>query len=830
MSLFESTNTLFAELLLPVPIPKLFTYRVPKDFNDYIKIGQRAIVPFGERKVLTGVVTQLHSNPPKDYEAKYILELLDEERVVSDIQFRFFQWIADYYCCTPGEVLNAALPAGLKLSSESMVQLHPAFDWNESNFEFTQKEEILLKRLAQEPLTYTDISKILGVKQVHSILKSLTKKEAIIVFEEIKDKYKPKTERRIRLNEVFASNKQLESLFEQLANKPRQEEILLRYLQEVPVLQNKTVNKQGISRSALLQADLSESSLSTLIKNNILEEFEVHVSRFDYKTTNEKQEIVLSEEQVQAEQSILAAFEKQSTVLLHGITGSGKTEIYISLVQKALADGSQVLLLLPEIALTTQIVQRLKKVFGDVMGIYHSRFTDNERVEVWKNILNGTFKFIVGVRSSIFLPFENLGLVIVDEEHDSSYKQHEPAPRYHARDSAIYLAQLHHAKVLLGSATPGIETYFQTEQKKYALVKLDKRYAEAQLPTIIISNLQEEQQRKTNKGEFSGLLIRKMEEALSAKEQVIIFQNRRGYSPSISCEDCHWIPKCVNCAVSLTYHQYRHALICHYCGYKESMPDQCPTCTSKRIKTIGYGTEKLEEELNLHFPDSTVQRMDLDTTRSKSSYENIIEQFEKGETNILVGTQMLTKGLDFDNVSLVGIFNADRMLHFPDFRSYERAFQLITQVSGRAGRRKKTGEVVIQTSQADHPVLNYILNHDYQGFYRAELNERHQHVYPPYSRLIELTVKHIDKKICRQAASELAESIRSTIADTQVLGPGEPMISKIRNQYLMSILVKIARGNQLLPQIKKNIQNEIDRLNKEKEFRAVRFIIDVDPI
>lgn len=830
MSLFESTHTLFAELLLPVPIPKLFTYRVPKDFNDFIKIGQRAIVPFGGRKVLTGVITHLHSNPPKDYEAKYILELLDEDRVVSDLQFRFFQWIADYYCCTPGEVLNAALPAGLKLSSESMVQLHPAFDWNESHFEFTQKEELLLKRLAQEPLTYTDISKMLGIKQVHSILKSLSRKEAIIVFEEIKDKYKPKTERRIRLSQSYLSNSRLEELFVLLGNKPRQEEIILRYLQDVPVLQDKSSNKQGISRAELLQHDLSESSLSTLIKNNILEEFEVQVSRFDTSVSKEKQEIVLSDEQQKVEQSILEAFEKQSTVLLHGITGSGKTEIYINLIQKALTDGSQVLLLLPEIALTTQIVQRLKKVFGSVMGVYHSRFTDNERVEVWKNILNGTFKFIVGVRSSVFLPFENLGLVIIDEEHDASYKQHEPAPRYHARDSAIYLAQLHHAKVLLGSATPAIETYFQSEQNKYALVKLDKRYADAQLPTMIISNLQEEQKRKTNKGEFSGLLIKKMEAVLTAKEQVIIFQNRRGYSPSISCEDCHWIPKCVNCAVSLTYHQYRHALICHYCGYKESMPDQCPTCTSKRIKTIGYGTEKLEEELNLHFPDANVQRMDLDTTRSKSSYENIIEQFEKGETDILVGTQMLTKGLDFDNVSLVGIFNADRMLHFPDFRSYERAFQLITQVSGRAGRRKKTGEVVIQTSQAEHPVLNFILNHDYKGFYNAELNERHQHGYPPYSRLIELTLKHIDKKVCKQAASELAENLRSTINDIQVLGPGEPMISKIRNQYLMSILIKIARGNQQLPHIKKSIQNEIDRLSKSKEYRAVRFVIDVDPV
>lgn len=829
MSLFESTDTLFVEVLLPVPIHKLFTYRVPQSLQDSVQVGQRVIVQFGERKILTGVIGKLHNQPPKEYEAKYILELLDEEPVLTPVQFKFFEWLAAYYCCTPGEVLNAALPSGLKLSSESMVQLHPAFDWNSTLFEFSDKEELLLKRLAQESLSYSDITKLLGVKHLHSILKSLVKKEAVILFEEVKDKYKPKVERRIRLTINYLSSTQLEQLFEQLASKPKQEEVLLKYLQEIPVIKQVESNTHGISRSQLLNSDLSESSLNTLIKNGVLEEFEKIISRFSEEDLTGSQTITLSEDQRQAANQILEQFESTSTVLLHGITGSGKTEIYIELIQKAIAGGSQVLLLLPEIALTTQIVQRLKRIFGNAMGVYHSRFSDNERVEVWKNIHGGQFKFIVGVRSSIFLPFENLGLIIVDEEHDSSYKQQEPAPRYHARDSALMLSQLHHAKVLLGSATPSIETFFQTQQKKFGLVTLNKRYALAQLPTLVIANLQTDQQQKKNKGEFSSLLISKIEKALANEEQVIIFQNRRGYSPTISCEDCHWIPKCVNCAVSLTYHQYRNALVCHYCGYKESMPEQCPTCTSTRIKTVGYGTEKLEEELKLHFPEVAVQRMDLDTTRSKSSYENIIEQFEKGETKILVGTQMVTKGLDFDKVSLVGIFNADRMLHFPDFRSYERAFQLITQVSGRAGRRDKQGEVVIQTSQPEHPILNFVVQHDYLNFYQAELNERQQHAYPPFTRLIEITLKHIDKKICKTASTILAERIASTISDVRVLGPGEPMISKIRNQYLMNILIKVARGNQSLPMIKQTLLKEVDKLQKEKDFRATRIIIDVDP-
>jgi primosomal protein N' (replication factor Y) len=464
------------------------------------------------------------------------------------------------------------------------------------------------------------------------------------------------------------------------------------------------------------------------------------------------------------------------------------------------------------------------------MGVYHSKFSDAERVEVWNGVLHGRFKFVVGVRSSIFLPFDNLGLIIVDEEHDASYKQQEPAPRYNARDVALVMAQLHHAKVILGSATPSIESYYQAHQGKYGLVKLDKRFGEAKLPKVSLANMGQERKHKTIKGEFSGLLLKKIEESLSKKEQVIIFQNRRGYSPMVSCEDCGWVPKCVNCAVSLTYHQFRHAMICHYCGYKESMPHHCPTCTSTRLSTVGYGTEKLEEELKLHFPEAVVQRMDLDTTRSKNGYETIIDQFERGETDILVGTQMVTKGLDFDKVSLVGVFNADRMMHFPDFRSYERAYQLITQVSGRAGRSEIPGHVVIQTSSPDHALLNFILQNDFEAFYQSQVSDRLQHGYPPISRLIEITVKHTDKKICRDAAHMLTESLHQKLHGIRILGPGEPMISKIRNQYLMSILIKIQRGKGDLASQKQHVYEVTQALAKQKEFRSVRVVVDVDPV
>lgn len=798
--------------------------------NEHVLKGQRAIVQFGDRKILTGVIMNIHEQPPAEHQAKYILELLDEFPIVSDLQVKVFQWIKDYYLCTLGEVLNAGLPSGLKLGSESRVQLHPAFRLDESTVPLSEKELMLIRNLEHESLDYSSIAKLLNVRHPYTILKSLVAKEAVILYEEVREKYKPRTETRVRLMNAYTGSDALEALFSQLASKPKQEEIVLRYLQDVPVLQDAASNQHGINRKKLLEPDLSESSLNTLVKNGVFEVFQVIVSRFSEWASPDPHVNALSEEQHHALQSILAQFQDKQGVLLHGVTGSGKTEVYIHLIRQALEGGNQVLYLLPEIALTTQVVQRLQKVFGAAMGVYHSRFSDNERVEIWKGVLNGSLKFIVGVRSSIFLPFDSLGLIIVDEEHDASYKQQEPAPRYNARDVAMVLGQHHHAKVILGSATPSLESYYHAKQGKYGYVTLDKRFGEAQLPQVVLADMHDARIRKTIKGEFSQVLLQHIAQTLSRKEQVIVFQNRRGYSPMVNCEDCGWVPKCINCAVSLTYHQYRGAMICHYCGYREAMPEKCPSCSSTRLRTVGYGTEKLEEELSLQFPDAIVQRMDFDTTRSKTAYESILEGFEKGETNILVGTQMVTKGLDFDRVSLVGIFNADRMIHFPDFRSYERAFQLIIQVSGRAGRRSTPGTVVVQTSSVDHPLLQMILRHDITAFYEKELEDRRMHGYPPFSRLIEITVKHADKATCRNAAQELFDRVRIALPNVRVLGPGEPMIAKVRNQYLMNVLLKVPRSGIALDKLKQQLDATISGVLQSKSFKNLRIIPDVDPV
>ena len=573
-----------------------------------------------------------------------------------------------------------------------------------------------------------------------------------------------------------------------------------------------------------------ESSLHTLVKNKILEEFEIVVPRFGFEENTVNHPLLLSEKQEAARNKILENFETHGAALLHGITSSGKTEIYIDLIRRALEGGSQVLYLLPEIALTTQIVHRLKKIFGAAMGVYHSKFSDNERVEVWNGVLTGKFRFVVGVRSAVFLPFDNLGLLIVDEEHDPSYKQQDPAPRYHARDVALMMALHHHAKVLMGTATPSCESYYQAMTGKIGYVSLTERFGEAKLPEIIFADLSKERKQKTLKGEFSSLLLKEIKEAISQKEQVILFQNRRGHSPLVQCEDCGWVPTCINCAVSLTYHQYRHALICHYCGYREELPNQCPTCSSKRILTLGYGTEKMEEELKLHFPEASISRMDFDTTRTKSGYETILGDFEKGDTDILVGTQMVTKGLDFDRVNLVGVFDADRMMHFPDFRSYERAFQLIIQVSGRAGRREKVGKVIIQTSNPKHPLFSFVVQHDILSFLNEQLNDRELHTYPPYARLIEITLKHTDKNVCRKSAEWFAVQTREKLRGIKIMGPGEPMISKIRNEFLNTILLKIPRNQGKLNLIKESLLALTELAGQDKSFRNVKIVFDVDPV
>lgn len=823
-------DTLFAELIIPVPIRKRFTYRVPKDWNETVRVGQRVIVPFGSRKILTGVIARLHNTPPDGYEARYLLELLDEAECITPHQLQLFEWMADYYMCSIGEVMNAALPAGLKLSSESMVQRHPAFDEEESPFDFSEKERMLLNHLKSGSLSYSEVTKLLDAKSIHSILKSLTAKESIILFETVKEKYKPKTEKRVRLMDKFVTQKPLEELFLTLSSKPKQEAVLLKFLQHVPVFHDAALNRKGMAKAALVDEDISESSLQTLVRHGVLEEFEKVVPRFGTDTTDVSHPVLLSEAQEKARIGILESFEKLGAALLFGVTGSGKTEIYIDLIRRALEGGTQVLYLLPEIALTTQIVTRLQKIFGSTMGVYHSKFSDNERVEVWNGILSGRFRFVVGVRSAVFLPFDNLGLVIVDEEHDPSYKQQDPAPRYAARDVARVMAQQQHAKVLLGTATPSCETYHQARTGKIGFIELKERFGEAQLPEVAFADVSRERKQKTIKGEFTSLLLKEIQQTLENKGQAILFQNRRGHSPLVECEDCGWIPKCINCAVSLTYHQYRHALICHYCGYREQLPKECPSCGSKRILTLGYGTQKLEEELTLHFPQARIARMDLDTTRSRSAYETLLGDFEKGDTDILVGTQMVTKGLDFDRVRLVAVFDADRMMHFPDFRSYERAFQLIIQVSGRAGRRNTVGKVLIQTTNPKQSLFDYVTRHEVLAFLDMQLQDREHHHYPPYTRLIEITLKHTDRALCSRAATQLAARIKQTTPGVWLLGPGEPVISKIRNEFLNTILLKIPRDQGKLSSIKTALLSLADELLEAKTFRNTKVVFDVDPV
>jgi len=826
----EGKETLFADIALPIPIPKLFTYRVPSEISDLILVGTRVIVQFGRKKVVTGIVEKIHTHPPDVYIAKPILELLDNEPVVTQIQMSVLKWIAAYYMCTLGEVINAALPSGFKISSESRIQLHPEVNWNESTYPFDDKELVLLKALESNgSLTYKEAADLLILKSAYKYIKSLVQKGVILIYEEVREKYKPKKVKKIRLTATYTSEeKAIESLFKKLEKKPKQTDILLKYLQQIPIYQKPELNEKGLLKSTFSTSEFSISSLQTLVKNDVFEEFEEIVSRFGEFEEDSNKEITLTKEQQQAYGEILGFFEHKNSVLLHGITGSGKTEVYITLIKEILDQGRQVLYLLPEIALTAQIVNRLKAVFGSRMGVYHSKFSDNERVEVWQGLLDGRLDFIVGVRSAIFLPFENLGLVVVDEEHENSYKQFDPAPRYHARDVALYLAQAHQAKTILGSATPSLESYYNALEGKYGLVTLTKRYKDAQLPEIVIADTRTERKRKTIKGNFTSVLTDAIQESLSKKEQIIIFQNRRGYSNYLSCDDCGFIPECHRCSVSLTYHQYKNQLNCHYCGYKEAVPIACPACGSTHIKTIGYGTEKIEEDLKILYPEARIQRMDLETTRAKYAYQNIIKAFENFEVDILVGTQMVSKGLDFDKVSLVGVFDTDRMIHFPDFRSIERTYQLVTQVSGRAGRSEIPGKVVIQTDNPNQVIIKQILDQDFAAFYASEMADRSKYNYPPFSRLIKITLRNRDKKLCQEAMSYLANILKEDLKESRVLGPQEPVINKIRDKYLMDLFLKI-EGKYNMQAVKEIIYKGQLQLLKEKRFTSIEVIFNVDP-
>jgi len=819
--------TYFVEVMLPIPVPQLFTYRVPVHFNEHIVVGARVVIQFGAKRVVTGVVVNIHQNPPLKYEAKYLLELLDETPVVNQMQFKFFDWISSYYMCHQGEVLNAALPSGLKLSSESRVQLNPEFDAEKETL--NAKEVLVLAELKEkEALTYNEIELLLGQKNIYPLIKSLLDKKAILLFELLKEKYKPRYEQRIRLHSNFTSNAQLSELLNGLAKKESQLNILMRYLQKVRIGDDENANQEGILKKEL--TEISDSSVATLVKKGVLEQFEIITSRlesFDHEYHDF--DMSLSEAQNHCRSEILTSFAKQDVCLLHGITGSGKTEIYIDLIKSVLDAGSQVLLLLPEIALTTQIVTRLRKVFGDTMGVYHSKFSDNERVEIWNGLCEGKFNFIVGVRSSILLPFSNVGLIIIDEEHETSYKQYDPAPRYHAREAAMMLAHLHHAKVLLGSATPSVESYYLAMNGKWGFTKLSTRYGNAQLPNIELVNTAAEKKAKTMKNDFSSALINALVENKAKGMQSILFQNRRGYAPYIVCEECQSIPNCKSCDVSLTYHMRNNELRCHYCGYHEPMPAACPTCNSSKIKTQGLGTERIEDELKLMVPDLRVQRMDLDTTRSKHGYQKIINDFEQENIDVLVGTQMVSKGLDFDKVSLVGIFDADRMLHFPDFRSNERTFHLLTQVSGRAGRREAQGTVLIQTSNPTQKILQLIQEGDYEQFYQDEIRERENFLYPPFVRLIKLVVKSDDQALTLRVATEIKDSLLIAFGKGRILGPEAPIVERIRDIYYQELLIKIERQGVDLNKAKQALKDTAAHVLQKQHYKKVRVEFDVDP-
>ncbi|MHA7128078.1 replication restart helicase PriA [Algoriphagus namhaensis] len=820
----------FADIILPVPIPRMFTYSVPRELRPQLQIGSRVIVQFGRKKVLTGIIGKVHSTPPQAYDAKPILDLLDDQPSVNPMQIQFWSWMAEYYCCDLGEVMHAALPSGLRLSSESKIQLNPSFDPETSQYPLDPREEKVLEALENsKELSYADCEKVLELKTIHPIIKSLVAKEAILVFEKVQEKYSPKTVTRIRLVPELAADKhKLQEVFEQLSKSEKQESILLKYLREVPVLANPKSNEAGLDKSQLLNEGDSESSLKTLIKNGVFESFRELVNRIS-EVEATAGEIVLSPEQNVALDEIKTHFQEKQTVLLQGITGSGKTEMYVKLISEAIESGSQALLLLPEIALTTQIVARLKQVFGSKMGVYHSKYSDNERVEVWNGVIQGRFPFVVGVRSSLFLPFDSLGLIIVDEEHEASYKQFDPAPRFQARDSAIMLAYFHQAKTILGSATPSFESYSNARSGKYGHVVLNKRYGIAQLPLYHLASMSLDKRKNLLKLDTTRMLREKIQHALENNEQVLIFQNRRGYSPYIQCEACGWTGQCIQCDVSLTYHQFTSELRCHYCGYKEDVPSTCTSCGSGELKMMGMGTEQIEENLGLLFPEARIGRMDHDTTRSKHGYQRILDEFGLGHLDILVGTQMITKGLDFGRVTVVGVWDGDRILNFPDFRSNERAFQQITQVAGRAGRSEKRGEVIIQSRNTDQYIYEQIIKGDFDAFYVHEMHDRKKFFYPPFVKLLKITTRHQDYKTAEKAAHYLHEQMAGIHAKKIVLGPEKALIGKIKNQYQFESLIKLDRSGNTQSHFKKELRRILDQIKINSPFKAARFVIDVDP-
>ena len=817
----------YIDVILPLPLANRFTYSVSEEWANVVRIGMRVVVPFGKKKMYTGIISLCHTNAPSVYEAKDIICLLDAAPILRHPQMKFWEWISTYYQSYIGDVYQAAVPAGLKLESETLVCINPDF---EAEGRLSQREMNVLDALSDEKSKrISELNKLLEIRDVMPTLKLLLEKGAIEIEEQMVEKFRAKTETFLRLTEESRREGRLQEIFDELKRAQKQQSLLMEYLDLSKLLSPQ--KQREVSRKELLErSGTSAAVLNSLVERGIMETYSKEIGRLSNIEIKTSEVFPLNDFQQKAYNEILFHFKEKQTVLLHGVTSSGKTELYIHLAQKTLAEGKQVLYLVPEIALTTQLTARLQRVFGNRLGVYHSRFSDAERVEIWNNVLNDkSYDIIIGVRSSIFLPFRKLGLVIVDEEHEPSYKQFDPAPRYHARNAAIVLASMHGAKTLLGTATPAIETYQNAIEEKYALVELNQRHQDVELPEIEVLNTKEAYRKKEMTGHFSDLLLSKISKALQNKEQVILFQNRRGYAPYIECKACNHVPRCENCDVSLTVHKVFNTLSCHYCGYTTAIPERCPACHNPgTLSTKGFGTEKIEDEIKELFPTARVARMDLDTTRSKKSYENIINSFEQHKVDILIGTQMISKGLDFERVSLVGILNADNMLNFPDFRSSERAFQMIAQVSGRAGRKHKRGSVVLQTSQPENPIIRQVIANDYKEMFCLQCEERKQFNYPPYCRLIQITLRHRDAKTANKAVSHLAVNMRKVFGN-RVLGPNEPPVARIQNMYLRNILLKI-ESNAPQERAKELLSQLVGQMLSSSDFKSVRVNLDVDPM
>jgi primosomal protein N' (replication factor Y) len=812
----------FAEVILPLSLARTFTYSISETEYHYIKKGMRLAVPFGKSRIYSALVVETHQNQPTLYDAKEIHQILDESPIVTEIQIAHWQWIASYYMCAIGDVYRGAMPSGLLLESETVISQKTDVFVDESTL--SDDEFLIFQALQQQSsLKVQDIIAILNKKNIFPVIQKLIDKNILVLEEEMRETYKPKLVRYIRLHSKYDSNEGLGELLETLKNANKQKEVVLTYFQL-----NASDKKPITVKKLVDTANSSSAIVKALLEKEIFEDYHIQEDRVNFTGKTREEELQLSEAQRNAFAGIKDSFVHKDVCLLHGVTSSGKTEIYIKLIEEYLVTGKQVLYLLPEIALTTQLVGRLRAYFGNRVAVFHSKYSSNERVEVWKQVLQNSEKaqIVIGARSALFLPFADLGFVIVDEEHEQTFKQIDPAPRYHARDAAVVLANFYKAKVLLGSATPSIETYFNGMSGKYGLVEIKERYGNVMMPDIKLVDLKDKYFRKKMKGHFSDTLIEAITSAMALGEQVILFQNRRGYSPLVECMTCGHVPHCQQCDVSLTYHKHKNQLRCHYCGYSIAKPTHCHSCSSVELTTKGFGTEQIQQELISLFPDYKIGRMDQDTTRGKFGFEKIIDSFKNREVDILVGTQMLAKGLDFDNVSLVGIMNADNMLYHPDFRAFERSFQMMTQVSGRSGRSEKQGKVIIQTYNPDHNTIQQVTNNDYAGMYKEQLYDRQIYKYPPYFKIIKITLKHRDFDKLKEGSMWLYQVIIQNL-NIPALGPEEPAINRIRNEYIRTIILKIPKNTSIVG-TKDMIQKMLSSFDSVAQYRAIRVGVNVD--